>query len=168
MLTFTARLVKFTLQLFGLLFVSLICSGCWPMRFATSPGVTGIVKDAQSHAPVAGAEVFVSRARYRLPVVTNTVTGQTEIVPGTQNQLLPPSLQEAFTNARPPTVVTRPDGRFSIPPEKRWGIYIVPMDVFGPYGTLVIRREGYEDMLRVLHSPPAEIEVGEIKIEKQK
>jgi hypothetical protein len=152
----------------GLIALCLLCSGCWPMRFTASPGATGMVLDAHSHVPIAGAEVFVSRARYTLPLVTNSVTGEIEAVGCTVDQLVPPSLSAAVTNARPPIVITGSDGRFSIPPLKRWGIYVVPMDVFAPKGTLVVRREGYTNAIRYLFAPSSVADVGEIRLEKSK
>jgi hypothetical protein len=161
--------MKFTghLLLF-LMAVGFLGSGCFPMRNTTSPGVAGIVLDAESRAPITGAKVFVSHAFYHLPLATNDFTGEVEPVAATGTQRLPPSMTEVILNARPPTVITGLDGRFSIPPEKRWGIYIVPMDVSGLYGTLVVRREGYRDVIRFLEPPQSEVNVGEVQMDKQK
>jgi hypothetical protein len=49
-------------------------------------------------------------------------------------------------------VFTDVNGRFAIPPTKKWGVYIVPMDVFAAHATLVVRRDGYAPELRLVHS----------------
>ena len=77
--------------------------------------------DSESHSPIAGAEVVVSKLIYP-----------------------PPSAEEAFTNSRPPMVTTDSAGHFCVPADRRWDIYAVPIDVFPRFGLLVIKREGYE------------------------
>ena len=39
---------------------------------------------------------------------------------------------------------TAADGSFSIPARRRWGIWIIPQDVFALQWTVCIRHEGYE------------------------
>ncbi|HTL58001.1 MAG TPA: carboxypeptidase-like regulatory domain-containing protein [Candidatus Limnocylindrales bacterium] len=97
------------------------CSGCLPWRFNTSPGASGVVVDAERHAPLSGAEVVVSQLIYP-----------------------PPSAEAAFTNSRPPIVTTDAQGRFSIPAERRWDIFVIPIDAFPRFGMLVVKHEGYE------------------------
>jgi hypothetical protein len=99
----------------------MLCSGCWPRSFTTSPGVSGIVLDAQTRSPVAGAKAAVSLSKYP-----------------------PGSLDEAVTRTRTPQVTTDDAGQFSIPKEQRWGIYIWPVDSYPEFGLLVVRRDGYE------------------------
>jgi hypothetical protein len=99
------------------------CSGCLPLRFNTSPGASGVVLDADRQAPIAGADVVVSQMIYP-----------------------PPSADEAFTNNRPPVVTTDIDGHFTIPPEKRWDIFVIPIDVFPRFGLLVVKCDGYESL----------------------
>jgi hypothetical protein len=119
------------------------------MRHTTSPGAMGLIVDAKTHAPVAGAEVMVSRAHF---------TGY-----GTIDQLVPPTLNEVLTSARAPLSISGTDGRFSIPPEQRWMIYVIPMDVFNPSGSLLIRRSGYEPLILFLPSWLTE-HYGEIRL----
>jgi len=97
------------------------CAGCVPLRFNTSPGAYGLVLDAERRAPITGAEVVVSQLIYP-----------------------PPSAQEAFTNSRPPVVTTDAQGHFSIPPQRRWDFFVVPIDVFPRFGLLVVKCDGYE------------------------
>jgi hypothetical protein len=67
-------------------------------RQVTSPGARGVVLDAQTHSPLVGADVVVSRL-YELS--TN-----------------PSVISEALANARPTVVTTGKDGRFRIPAEQ--------------------------------------------------
>lgn len=60
---------------------------------------------------------------------------------------VPPALSNALADIRPPIVITGDDGRFSIPSQKRWGLYIMPMDVFPPQGTLIVTKDGYEPLM---------------------
>ena len=97
------------------------CSGCWPRSFTTNPGVSGVVLDAQTRSPVSGAKAIVSLSKYP-----------------------PYSKDELLTRTRPPQVITDDAGRFLIPSERRWGIYIWPIDSLPEFGLLVVKREGYE------------------------
>jgi hypothetical protein len=106
------------------LLFGLACSGCFPLRFTTSPGAAGVVLDSQTRAPLAGAEVVVSRSTYP-----------------------PPSAEEAFTNGRLPIATTGTGGDFSIAPQRGWDLFVVPIDIFPPFGLLVIKRNGYESAL---------------------
>ncbi len=98
-----------------------LCLGCVPIRFTTSPGATGRIVDARTHSPIPGAEVVISRSTYP-----------------------PPSPDKAFVNHRPPTVMSREGGLFSVPLERRLDLYFVPLDVFPRFGLLVVKRAGYE------------------------
>jgi hypothetical protein len=82
-----------------------------------------MVVDAERHSPIAGAEVVVSELIYP-----------------------PPSAEAAFTNSRPPLVTTDSAGHFSIPAERRWDFFVIPIDVFPRFGLLVVKRDGYESM----------------------
>ena len=109
--------------------ISLLCTGCWPLRITSSPGATGVLFDAQTHSPVSGAKAVVC---YPLP-----------------NSW--PTYQDALTNTRPSEVTSGSDGRFSIPPEHRWVLYH-PMPMLMPAsGYLVVSRDGYEpDMIQLM------------------
>jgi hypothetical protein len=97
----------------------LVC-GCVPLRFNVSPGATGRVVDAGTHAPVSGAEIVISRSTYP-----------------------PESAEKAFSNSRSPTVMSDDKGMFSLPVERRMDLYCVPVDAFPRFGLLVIKRAGY-------------------------
>ena len=102
-----------------------VCSGC-SLRVehnTTSPSARGVVLDAQTHAPLSGAEVVVSRL------------WDTEL----------PTVSDALTNTRPPVVTTGKSGRFSIRPERHWDLVIYLAERFRtPGGTFVVQRAGYE------------------------
>jgi len=107
-----------------LLICALSCSGCFPVRHTVSPGASGVVLDANTRAPIPGAEVVISLSTYP-----------------------PDSAREAFTNSRPPLVKTEKGGEFLIPPSRGWDLYVVPIDFFAPFALLVVQREGYEPAL---------------------
>lgn len=117
---------RFTLRFPGGLFclaIGFSLSGCLPLRYNASPGVSGVLVDAERHLPIAGAEVVVSQLIYP-----------------------PPSAEAAFTNSRPPVVTSDTDGHFLIPAERRWDFFVIPIDVFPRFGLLVVKRDGYEPM----------------------
>jgi len=141
--------------------LTLVITGCFPMRFTVRPGVSGVVYDNQTGALLVGAEVFFSKAPYTFYHFTNqTVEGVTAEATTPPPPPQPPSLDAAIRNASPPVVFTDVTGWFAIPPAKKWGLYIVPMDYFPPRPTLVIRAEGYDPELRLVSSPStAELDV---------
>ena len=107
--------------------LGILCSGCLKLeRQVTSPGAKGVVLDAQTHAPLSGAEVVVSR---RCSWDTN-----------------PPAILDALTNTRPPVVTTGKDGRFRISVEQHRELIVDFL--IEPYrargGTLIVQRAGYE------------------------
>ena len=106
-----------------LLFLSgaLLITGCVPIRFTTSPGASGKIVDASTHSPVSAAEIVISRSTYP-----------------------PESPDSAFTNSRPPLVMSLQAGQFSIPLERRLDLFFVPVDFFPRFGLLVVRCQGYE------------------------
>ncbi len=123
-----------------LLTVLLVSCGCIPLRFNTSPGASGIVVDAQTHAPIDGAKVAVSKLSY------------------------PPVCAEAaLTNSRPPLVLTADAGHFTVPVERRLDFYVVPIDIFPRFGLLVVARDGYESALVPFWSSSNK-ELGEIPL----
>jgi hypothetical protein len=97
-----------------------LCSGCIPLRFTTSPGASGRIVDAKTHLPVPGAELVISRSTYP-----------------------PASADNAFANGRSPTVMSSGNGQFSLPLERRFDLYFLPVDAFSRFGLLVVKREGY-------------------------
>ena len=118
----------------------LLCSGCFPMNVTRSPGVTGVVVDADSGTPVPGAEVLVSKAIFEGDHGTASV--------GATSAPTVPPLSDALAAARRPTATTGADGRFTIPPEKRWIMVPLGSERPPPAGTVVVRRPGYAPALR--------------------
>ncbi len=43
--------------------------------------------------------------------------------------------------------MTASAGQFSIPAERRFDLYCVPVDIFPRFGMLVVKRDGYESTL---------------------
>lgn len=119
-----------------------VSSGCAPMNVTRSPGVTGIVVDAASGAPLAGAEVLVSKA------VASGAHDRANAPTESGAEAAAPTLAEALAAARRPVVTTGADGRFSIPPEKRWIMVSLGAERAAPSGTVVVRRAGYDTVLR--------------------
>lgn len=124
-----------------------LCSGCFPMNVTRSPGVTGVVVDAGTGSPVAGAEVLVSKA---------STAGTGEATGGGTAATTPP-LSEVLAAARRPTVTTGADGRFTVPPERRWIMTIGGTPPPPPSGTVVVRRSGYATALREVTGRKEEI-----------
>jgi hypothetical protein len=123
-----------------LLVAGSLCTGCIPLKFTTSPGATGTVVDATTHAPITGAEVLISRSTY------------------------PPSSPDAaFTNSRPPLVMSQTNGQFAVPSQRRLDFYVLPVDVFPRFGLLVIKTPGYETTCVPFWSKKI-ADLGEIKL----
>jgi hypothetical protein len=127
-------------SLSSLVLLAWFCSSCVPLRFTTSPGATGRIVDATTHAPVTGAEVVVSRSTYP-----------------------PSSADGAFTNSRPPTVMSSEMGRFNVPLERRLDLYFVPVDIFPRFGLLVVKRQGYRTACVPFWSRSV-VELGDIQL----
>jgi hypothetical protein len=121
-------------QLLSLAAVGLFCAGCVPWRFTSSPGASGVVMDAKTYAAIGGAQVTVCRSEFPMEK--------------------PRSVTNALKNARPPRIVTKADGRFSIDRESKWVMfYPAPMPM-PPVGEIVIQRDGYEPLMLPLTSDP--------------
>jgi hypothetical protein len=130
----------------SVMMLGFVCSGCLTFEHqVTSPGASGAVLDAQTHTPLGGAEVVVSRLF---------------CYAGTN----PPAVSDAITNTRPPVVTTGKDGRFRIPAEQHWELIVDYL--IEPYraraGTLVVQRAGYEPVaiplwgsVRPISAPPS-------------
>jgi hypothetical protein len=126
----------------------LVCSGCFPMNVTKSPGVTGVVVDAGTGSPVAGAEVLVSKAT---SATAAEAGGASTAAPS------PPPLSTVLAAARRPTVTTGADGRFTVPPERRWIMTLGGALPPPPSGTVVVRRAGYATTLREVTGRKEEI-----------
>lgn len=122
---FSKRQVKLIRNICIVIAFEFLCSGCL-FRLehnTTTPGARGVVLDAQTRAPLASAQVIVSRLY----------------------GLQPPAASDALTNTRPPKVTTGKNGRFSVRPEQHWDVVPCLTERYRtPGGTLVIQRAGYE------------------------
>jgi hypothetical protein len=108
--------------------LGILCSGCLSLEHqVTSPGASGVVLDAQTCAPLSGAAVVVSRSSSSFG--TNLL-----------------AISNALTYTRPPTVTTGKNGRFRIPAEQHWKLYVdwLTHPPIPPGGTLIVQRAGYE------------------------
>src|SRR6476660_2578294 len=86
------RAHSMTFRFLSVMVLGPLCSGCLKLeRQVTSPGA----RDVQTHAPLSGVDVVVSRL--------HDLTAN------------PPALSDALTNTRLPVVTTGTDGRFRIP-----------------------------------------------------
>ncbi len=101
-------------------------TGCFPMHFIMRPGISGTVVDDATPRPV----------------VDTIVTLRMRTVRG-----------EITTSASAPAA-TDAKGAFAIAPARRWGIYIVPMDVFPLNGTAQFNAIGYATTSRAVRSDP--------------
>ncbi len=97
--------------------LGLLLSACVPMRVNRSPGVSGTVVDAKTHAPLAGANIEVWQ---------NWVSSYAA---------------ERTTNA--PSVKSDNEGHFVLPPLRGWA-YDVGTAAGPALGGLVVRHDGYE------------------------
>jgi hypothetical protein len=138
-----------------------VCGGCWPMKVTTSPGASGTLVDG-SGKPVEGAEVVMSTAPYTFPPTPLVQERGARLI--TDADRLPPTMGDINAGLRPPRVVTDSSGRFSIPPKRRWILYVVPMEDSPSEGTLLIRRPGYQDRIMRVHSWKTE-ELGNVMVE---
>ena len=80
------------------------------------------------------------------------------------------ALSSPERNSGPKSAVTDSGGIFSIPPEKHWGIYIIPMDFLGFFGKVTVSAPGYASVERDIRSSPVGPETttyGDITLEKQ-
>jgi hypothetical protein len=64
-------------------------------------------------------------------------------------------------------LATDADGKFHVVPKRRWGIYIVPMDIFGPWTEASISAPGYETRVFKLSASamgPKAVALGEVRL----
>jgi hypothetical protein len=132
------------------------------MKMTTSPGAAGTIVDAAGK-PLGGVEVLVSNAAYTPPPSVAGSSGRGD-GPVTAEELIPPSMGELNARARSPRVITDASGRFSIPPVRRWILYVVPMEISPAEGTLLIRRAGFPDRILRLSSKER-MELGNVMVE---
>jgi hypothetical protein len=133
-----------TFRFLSAMLLGLLCSGCLKIeRQVTSPGARGVVLDSQTHAPLSGAEVVVSRFSC---FSTN-----------------PPVVADALTNTRPPVITTAKNGRFRIPAEQHRTLIVdyLIQPYIAPGGTLIVQRAGYQPAaislwgsIRPISAPP--------------
>jgi hypothetical protein len=119
----------------------LLCSGCFPVRWQTSPGLCGVVVNAQTHAPVAGAQAVIA------PIYHSD-----------------PSADEIITNKQALIVATDASGHFSSPPQIRWRLFVVGFmgHPVPPHAALIVRSDGYEPVVRSVWSWQTTTNLGDI------
>jgi hypothetical protein len=64
---------------------------------------------------------------------------------------------------------TRADGSFALAPKQHWSIYIIPMDVLGPWTSVTISAPEYASQTLQLTSSamgPKQVALGEIRLKK--
>ena len=111
------------------------CTGCFPYRYTVRPGVKGLVVDGQTKLPVVNATVTLASIVGTGNWTNDVVIWQTNTV--------------AVTNGNQ-------CGTFCIPPKRKWGIYIVPMDVFLSSYEVTIQKTDYTTLkISFLHDPMA-------------
>jgi len=67
-------------------------------------------------------------------------------------------------------VTAKTDGSFNLQAKQFWGVYIIPMDVFGPWSDAIIAAPGYETVTIKLAASaigPSRFSLGTIKLKKQ-
>ena len=119
--------------------LSLTLAGCFPMRFVSRPGVSGVVLDDSTSRPVANTTVTL-----RMKTSDGEVTSTTSTTTGAQ-------------------------GAFLIPARHVWWIYFVGMDFVGYRGTAELEAPGYTGTSLEVHgSPmgPSIVLLGDIRVPK--
>jgi hypothetical protein len=64
-------------------------------------------------------------------------------------------------------VAAASDGTFRLSPKQRWGIYIIPMDVFGPWTDATVTAPGYANQSFKLSSSamgPKDVSLGDVRL----
>jgi hypothetical protein len=123
------------------LMVAFLIMGCFPVRFTRSPGVSGVVHDSQTRAPVCGAKVVISPIRYGSNLINAASVHAIAQEPGTARRL--------------PAATDR-NGRFSVPPLREWTtwnpIWFSLADLKEVGGILIVYQEGYEPAAVDVHT----------------
>jgi hypothetical protein len=122
----------------GVICFASILAGCIPYRFVDVPGFRGTVVSAKDGQPIAGARVSLSMGR----------GGGTE---------------KAFGSAP-----ASGDGAFVLKPKRYWGIYVVPMDFIGYFGTVEIAAPGFRTVripFKSAPDAPASTDMGTVSLE---
>ena len=117
--------------------LALSLAGCFPMRFVSRPGISGVVLDDSTHDPLASANVTLRMHTWDGKVVSTTSTTS-----GT-------------------------DGAFVIPAKHVWWIYFVGMDFLGYYGTADLKASGFAQASREVRSSPvgpSVVPLGDIRL----
>ncbi len=97
-------MIHFKFYICILLYLSAF-SGCMPYHFTQRPGVSGKVFDADTNSPIIDVKVQLGRD-------------------------LPDERYFSIEDKSIYITKSSIDGNFYIAPKKKWGIYVVPMDIF--------------------------------------
>lgn len=114
--------------------------GCFPYHYTLRSGVTGVVLDSATSAPIANATVTIR---------TRDSSHQTGEV----------------------TATTASDGAFRVVPKQRWGIYVVPMDVWGPWSEASVLAPGYQGKSLKLNASamgPKDLALGDVRLTRDR
>ena len=135
------RHVKFYRYFFILGAACLLCSGCFPVRWQTAPGMSAMVLNSQTYTPVVGAQAVVA------PIYQSA-----------------PSTDEVVTNRHALVVATDSNGRFTVPPQIHWRLFVIGFmgHLRPPCGALAIRCDGYESVVRSVWSWQTTTNLGDI------
>lgn len=95
--------MKFAPHLIGAFLILMACSGCVPIPYhaVVRPGAEGVIADARTGQPIAGAKITIDSTNYYMSTPT-------------ARQLAAVSRE------------TTSDGKFTIPPEQVWRFELTP------------------------------------------
>jgi hypothetical protein len=124
--------------------------GCFPVRFTRSPGVSGVVLDSQTRAPVCGAKAILSPVRYAPNLIDAGSVQSIAAQPGTARRL--------------PAVADQ-NGHFLLPPLREWAwwncFYFPLEDLKERGGILILYGEGYEPVSRSIDTKRKRLRLSE-------
>jgi hypothetical protein len=102
---------------------AILCAGCFPAQFTKRPGVQGVVVDDTTGRPLANASVVVYRLDW-------------DYAASARPRTLKPT-------GEPARNCSNADGRFDLPCDWYWGVYIIPADVLAPGARLEVAATGF-------------------------
>ena len=120
--------------------VASVLAGCVPYRFVDVPGFRGTVVSARDGQAVAGARVSILMSRGGAP------------------------------NKEIGGAVASSDGTFVLEAKRYWGIYVIPMDFIGYFGSVEIAANGFKTTripFKSAPDAPASNDIGTIRLEPE-
>jgi len=137
-----------------------LCSGCYPYRQLSRPGVTGSVVDSQTGLPIVGAQVTLSGAL---------------VAPPQHPSRDPAWYIERGRSYSSHTTGTESatDGVFSISPQQHWDVWELHFSRWGTFYALAVRRDGYQPCTNMFWYPIEDVassetitNLGKIRLER--